>query len=265
MARYKTPADFLKAHNELRGKLSERPSILATLPADAKPEQVAEYRKAVGLPDIPADASADKIVEAYGIKPPDGYSMTPVEKGLVSEFAKLANQQNMPPAVVKAATDFFFKSNASALQATEKIDADKAKTWQGELRSELGRDFDATISAGEAFLNQRFADNPEMKGELLTARLPGGGLLGDHPAFVKLVTDLAMQNGFTDRIEANSMESSGKSLEQQQLELEGLRMKDPALYNAPATQSKLDKIIGLRLARGEINEMGEPIRQRRFG
>lgn len=257
LSRYKTEGDVVKALFESQDKLRSRPDI-PKLMDNATPEQVAEYRKAMGVP-------GDGTLDAYGIKAPDGYAMTESETGLVSDFVKLMHGKHAPVGQVKEAVDFYFRSQAAAEQQVAKLDIAKQKEWQTQLRDSMGRDFEPMVAAGEAFLTSHFAETPEIKDELLNARLPGGGRLGDHPAFIGLISDLALQNGFTDRIEATAMESGGKSLEQQQTELEKLQFSNPTLYNDPATQAKLDKIIGLRLSKGEIDSDGNPVRRRRAG
>lgn len=255
ISRYKTPADVGKALFEAQTKLSQRQEI-PKLTADSTPEQVAEYRKAMGVPELAKDAPIERVFESYGIKAPDGYDLSEVEKGMVGDFAKHANAKHMPAGAVKDAVDFFFKSQAANKQAVNKLDVSRQKEWQSQLRDEMGRDFEPMIAAGEAFLNSHFGQDSEGKHQMLNAQMPGGGKLGDNPHFIKLVTDLALKNGFTDRIEANALESGGRSLAEQQRELEGLRTKDRAKYNEPATQEKLKKLISLRQARQEIDEWG---------
>lgn len=255
LARYKTPTDVTKALIEAQTKLSQRPEM-PKLADNATPEQISEYRKSMGVPN-------EGTLEAYGIKAPDGYQISDAEKGVLGDFAKLMHAKHVPAPVVKEATDYFFRQQAATEQALAKQDIEKQRSWQGELQTKLGREFEPMIAAGEAYLNQQFSDNPDVKNELLNARLPGGGRLGDSPAFIEMVVDLALKNGFTDRIEASSLESGGRSLEAQQNELEALRNTDRTRYNLPETQAKLDKIIGLRLSRGEIDELGNPVRKRR--
>ncbi len=261
-ARFKTEADFGKAFLEQQKTLSKRAEPVR-LAENATPEQIGEWRKGLGLPELAGDAKPESYMEAYKIAIPQGYEASEVEKGMLSDFAKQAYAKGWSPAEVKGATDFFFEQQAANQQALNKIDSERQQEWQGQLTKELGRDYQPTVDAATAYLNNAFADNPEAKGEILHARLPGGGFLGDHPAFVKMVADLALQNGYTDRIEANSLESNGKSLEAQQQEIEALQFKDSARYNLPETQQKLNKIIELRLSRGEIDEQGEPVRNRR--
>lgn len=262
LARYNNPTDVTKALIEAQTKLSQR-SEPPKLPDNATPQQVAEWRKGLGVPDVAADAKADAYLAAYGIKAPEGYEVSPVESSMLEGFAKHAYDQGLSPRDVKASADFFFKAQAQTAQAMQQRDMARQKEWITELRDEWGRDFDARLAAGEAFLNQRFNGNDAAKRSLLTAQLADGGRLGDNPEFIRLVSDLAMQNGFTDRIEANALESNGKSLAERQSELETLRRTNRELYNDPATQDQLKKIYQLRLTRGEIDEQGNEIRKSR--
>lgn len=262
LQRVKAPTDLGKLLVQQKQALSKR-SEAPKLTNDATPQQIAEYRRFMGAPEIAADAKVEDIAKAYGVAVPEGYEATEVEKAMLADFAKTMNGKHAPAGVVKEASDFFFKAQTANKQAMNQLDATKQREWQGELRTKLGKEYEPMVAAGEAFLNQKFAENLEAKNVLLNARLPGGGRLGDHPAFVEMMVDLALNNGFTDRIEANDMESNGKSLAEQQRELEQLQFKDRNRYNDPGVQAKLNKIIELRLSRGEIDDQGNEVKARR--
>lgn len=262
ISRYKTPGEFTKAFLEQRSALAKK-SEPVKLADNATPEQIAEYRKGLGVPELAKDAPAEKVLEAYGIKIPDGYQASEVEKGMLGDYAKLAYEQGHSPREVKAATDFFFKQQAANAQAINAINVTKQKEWTGALKDELAKDYEPMIAAGETYLNQLFGDDQEAKNVMLNASLPGGGKLGDHPQFIKMAIDLALANGMTDKIETTALESGGQSLEQQQIALEALQWSNKELYNEPKTQQKLNKIIELRLNRGEIDRDGNAVRKRR--
>lgn len=262
LARYKSPNDFYKAHSELRSKLSQRPTI-PTLAPDAAPEQIAEYRKAAGVPDVAPDAGPEAYMNAYGIKPPQGYEVSEYESGALQEFAKHAHASHLPPTAVKAATDYFFKAQAAAAQQMNKANAERAREWTSGLQQELGKDFQPMVASAEAYLDTMFDGDPDGRESLLNAQLPGGGMMKDHPGFIRMLIDGAMKSGMTDRIESASMESNGASLGAQQAEIEALLTKDSAKYNDPRTQDRLKKIIELRMKRGELDENGNEARRRR--
>lgn len=263
LARYQSPGDFLKAHNELRGKLSQRAEP-ARLPDNATPEQVGEWRKGLGLPDVAKDAKPDAYLGAYKIEAPKGYEMSEPERGMLADYAKLAYEQGHSPREVKAATDFFFQQQAAQQQAVNRVAVDFQKKQQNALRDELGSaEYEAQQAAGSAWLKEQFKDDPSAMGDLLNAQLPSGGKLGDSAWFFKLVAQQAVGAGYTDRIEANTIEAGGKSLEQQQSEIEALRSSDPRRYAQQDVQAKLDRIIELRHSRGEIDDQGRPVDRRR--
>jgi hypothetical protein len=238
---------------EAQTKLSQRAEA-PKLPDNATPEQIGEWRKGLGVPEVAKDAKPEAFLDAYKIKVPDGYEMSSVEKGMLGDYAKTAYENGDSPREVKRAVDFFFKQQAATTQAMNRHNVGKQQEWQSKLKEQYGRDFEARIAGAEAYLSKHVPESD--RGELLRAQLPGGGYLGDHPAFVAMVSELAAANGFNDRIEANAIESGGRSLAEQQRELEALRTKDRAKYNEPGTQDRLRKLIALRQGRGEIDDWG---------
>jgi hypothetical protein len=256
LSRYQTPADFYKSWNEQRAALSKRAEP-PKLPDNATPEQLGEWRKGLGLPEIGKDAKPDDYISAYKIEMPKDYQASEVEKGMIGDFAKLAYERGMSPREVKESVGFFFQAQQANVQALNRIDVDFQRSQQHALRDELGsREYDAQREAGEAWLRNQFRENPDEMVKILHAQMPGGGKLGDSAWFFKLVAKEAMGSGYTDRIEANAMESGGKPLAQQQHEIEKLMHSDRTLYSAPQTQERLKKIIAARQARGEIDEWG---------
>lgn len=263
LSRFKEPGDFLKSYNEQRAALSKRAEPVR-LGDNATPEQVAEYRKGLGLPEIAKDAKPEAYQDAYKIKAPEGYQMSEVEKGVLSDYAKLAYEQGHSPREVKAATDFFFQQQAASTQALNKIAVDFQKAEQNAWRDRVGsKEYEAQVGAATAWLQDQFKDNPDDMAALLNARMPNGGRLGDSRWFGELLAKQAMGDGYTDRIEANAYEANGKSLADRQRELEGLRRTNRESYNDPKTQNELKRIIEMRQTRGEIDEFGEEIKRRR--
>lgn len=259
LSRYKTETDWANSWFEQRAALSKRAAPV-TLPENATPEQVADYRKGLGVSEVAADAKPEAFLEAYKIKAPEGYAISEVEKGLIGDFAKLAYDKGYSPREVRESVDFFFKAQAANQQSLNKLTGERHKAWSAEIKAELGDQYEPTIKAADTYLRSVISED-DARVELLNAQLPGGGLLGNHPAFVKLISDMALSNGYTDTIEAHSMESTGRSLAEQQRELEGLRNTNRAKYDDPATQERLMKIIASRQSRGEIDEFGRELRR----
>jgi hypothetical protein len=263
LSRFPKPDDVWKSYREMETKLSQRP-MAVDITENSTPEQIADYRKSNDIHDLGADAKDAAYAEAYGIKAPDGYEMDEAEQAMLGRFAKSMNAAHTPKKFVQKAVAEHFAITAAMKEQVSKVAKVKGTEWHNKLRDELGsREYEARQGAAKQWLESQFQDTPDEMANILLAQLPGGGYLGDHPFFFNLFAEKAMGAGFTDRIEANSMESTGKSLAAQQQEIEGLMFKDPAKYNLPGTQTKLNKILELRLSRGEIDDSGEPVRKRR--
>jgi hypothetical protein len=252
-SRFQSPADLGKDWMRQKQELSKRRQPM-TLPENASPEQVAEYRKALGIPE-------QATVEAYGIKAPEGFELSDVQKGAFNELVSRAHAKHIPPAAIKEVADVFFKAEEAQRQAMNAVDAERNQANRAALRQEFGKDLETMLHAGDAWLDEQFGDDAQAKAELLNARLPGGGKLSTHPFFIRMVANAAMENGLADRIEGNEMEaSSGKSLAEQQREIESWQFSDPGKFQG--AQDRLDRIIAARLQRGEIDEQGNERRRR---
>lgn len=261
LARYKSPADVGKALIEAQTKLSQR-SEAPKLSDQSTPEQIAEYRKAFDVPEVPKDAKDEAYAEAYGLKLPEGVDLPPA---MLGAFAKSMNAKHVPKSVVQTVIGEYAAIQKGIAAQAERQIVEKRKEWQNSLRDEVGsKEYDGRRAAASAWLQQQFDGRENDLNAILTAQLPGGGLLGDHPFFFNLIAEKAMGAGFTDRIEGAAMESTGKSLGQQQQEIEALMFKDKAAYEAAAAPGgRLEKIIQLRVSRGELDENGNEVRRRR--
>ena len=236
-----------------RGELSGRAAASPSFPAEGTTEEQAAWREAH---DVPAEGT----FEAYNIKTPEGYEVSNVEKGLLDDFVQAMHEKNAPGEYVRSAVDEWFKINQAQQQDLNAANDAQHREWDQSVQQELGKDYDNTLAAANMYFEQRITDE-NVRAEILNAQLPGGGQLAKHPEFIKMAAELAMQNGLGDRIEANSIEAGGKTLQEQVNEIEGWQSSDPARYNLPATQQRLDKLIQLQLSRGEIDSMGNPIRK----
>lgn len=248
----------MKAFLEQRTKLSQRAEA-PKLTEDSTPEQVAEYRKAFDVPEVPKEAKDEAYAEAYGLKLPEGVD---ISLAMLGAFARQMNSAHVPKATVQKVVGEYAKIQQAMAQKVEQTIAEKRKEWTGQLKDELGhREYDGQLEAARTYLKKEFEGREDEMTSLLAATLPSGGCLGDHPWFIKLIAGKAMGAGFTASIEANTLESGGKSLAQQQAEIEALQFKDPAAYNAAS--GRYEKILAARVARGEVDELGNEVRRRR--
>lgn len=253
VSRFKSAGDIGKELLRQKQELSKRMEGGA-YPEKGTPEQQAQWRKANGVPDA-------GTLDAYGVKAPDGYEMSNVEKAALGELATRLYGKHVPAGVMGEITDTFFRAQAANQQMLNELDNEKNKEGRSAFDKEHGRDAEQYLAVANAAF-EKIVPDETTRNLLLNARLPGGGRLGSHPAFMNLVLEYGLKTGFGDRIEASSLESGGRSLAMRQAELEGLRMKDSEKYNDPKTQDELKRIITLRQNRGEIDEFGEERKRR---
>lgn len=175
LKRMQSPADVWKSYRAMEQRLGD---AKPTLPDEPTEEQVAEYRKANGIPDT-AEGYLDNL---------DGIVVGDDDKPIVEGFLAKMHAQNAPPALVQEALGWYYAEQEERMAAL--VQEDKAFRGEAEeaLRAEWGNEYRANINAFGAFLDTA----PEgLKDALLGARGGDGKLLGDNPAFLKWVVGLA--------------------------------------------------------------------------
>jgi hypothetical protein len=149
---------------------------------DASDDDVAAYRKAIGVPENP---------DGYAFNKPD--HMTAEEFGAVmpgmKNYADSAHSAGLSQDQLNSNVQWYWQMKANETEALNKRDTDHREATLAELRKEWGKDFER---------NSLFADEvtpDSFKG----MELRDGTLLGNHPEFVKLMADAGrlQSNGTT--------------------------------------------------------------------
>lgn len=199
---------------------------------DAKPEEIAAYRKAVGVPE-----SAEK----YAVYRPEKFEPTKADTEAEQTYLEAMHAAGASQQVVDAGLKAHYLIRAQA----EKAMADRAKAV-GEaaiedLRVEYGRDYKANVTLADRWLKEHLA--PDMgdgwKG-LMNTQLADGTYLGANTGFVKAIVKLA--KGWADD-GAVEMTELG-SVEDPEAELKKMMSKfGTEEYKSPAFQQRLDAMI----------------------
>lgn len=189
--RFNSPADAIKAVADLR----KRESTAIRIPGkDAKPEEIAAYRKAMDIPDDPkgytdAFAKPEHIDEAT-------FKSEGVQANL-SAFAAAMHDAGVSKAGVKAAWDFYAKLDAAAASAA--VEADKAYAEQS--KAALEKEWGADYKQNDEIAQRAFGAVAEKTGipvaELREIETKEGRFLLDDPRFKKLFATIGreMQEG----------------------------------------------------------------------
>lgn len=178
LSRYSTLEAALKGGIEAQNKLgSLKP--LQPIGKDSTPEEIAEYRKAHGIPDAP---------EGYELNLPEGIVLGDDDKPIADNFLKLAHEHNIPPAAVNAIIANHLQQRDKQIQEQAEFDYTTQLETEKELSSEnvWGRETKVNVN----LINQMLSSAPPgVKENLEHARLPNGKLLGnDTDTLVYLAT-----------------------------------------------------------------------------
>lgn len=155
--RFATMQDAGKAYLDAVARIRSG-ELLKPLPADAKPEQIKEYREALGIPEKP---------EGYFEKLPNGLVIGEDDKPLFDGFAKVMHDMHAPPAMMHKAVEWYYGMQDEQIKAQETADAQGKGTLETSLREAWGGDFQANANIYQSFI----ASAPEaVRDALTTAR-----------------------------------------------------------------------------------------------
>lgn len=176
--------------------------------ADAKPEEVAAYHKAIGVPDAPDKYEVNFVA-------PDGQT---VDQTQLQGFLGAAHKAGLTPKQAQAVLDFYKESFGNAAAA---ITAKRGETMK-LLEAEWGGAADVNIARAQRALR---AYDP--KGEVLAVFDATG--LGNHPAVLKLFAKMGAdmsEDRLIEGADAGQVDAAKTKL----AEIEG-GAKDSPYYN----------------------------------
>lgn len=179
---------FAKRTLEMRQKLS---TAIVVPGKDAKPEEVAEYRKKIGVPE-----KHDEYLKAFP-QPEAGQELPPETMASRSKWAERFHAANVPAEVAASLIQGVMEDAAAQLEATKAADAKYAKESEEALRREWpGEEFDrnktfATRAAKE-LLGTDYDNAMKIEDK-------SGRFVLDNPIFAKLLAKIGREMG-EDRI-----------------------------------------------------------------
>lgn len=175
---------------------------LAGLPEKATDVEIAEYRKAAGVPDKP---------EGYGFEFPKEVQVTDADKQMLGEFSKFMNERHVPPGAAKPAFEFYIQQMAETQAARAEAEREVELENLAELRAAFpGRQYAPTIELAVDYMEKVFFEGDRAALDaVLEARLPSGVKLGTFAPFVKLIAAKARAAADEGTIIAGDAAGSG--------------------------------------------------------
>lgn len=176
--RFTDPKALAKSWKETRTLISSG-KYKSELPADATEAEVAEWRKQNGVPESP---------DKYELALPPGIELTDDDKPIVDSYLKYAHENNIPASNVNASLGWYYALVDAQAKGEHEADIAFRAESEAALKKEWGHDYQANLNAVDLLIS-----DPDLKGQILSARDQNGRLLGDNPAIMAHFAQLARQ------------------------------------------------------------------------
>jgi hypothetical protein len=209
---------------------------------DAKPEEIAEFHKALGVPEKPEDYFKDVKLE-------NGAVIGEADKPLVDGFAAAVHKSGATPQFVNAALNWYYANQEEQAAAMDEADDEFRRESERALKDEFGASFKRKTNA----IAVLFASAPggtDVKNEgSLYARLMGGRtadgkIIGNDPDMVRLLVNLASEVSPTATVVEDGM--GVKGAQARLAEIQKLRSTDKhAYWSDPIQKEEADLIAAL--------------------
>jgi Bacteriophage head to tail connecting protein len=185
-------------------------------PDTATPEQVAAWRTEHGLPE-----SAAAYVD--GLELGDGTVTGEAEKALLASFAEQAMEGHWTAAQYNQAVGWYFDLQDRMAAQRDHTDGTFKHEASAELMREWGHDYAVNRNAIAQFFDRNFP--ADFKDALLTARLPDGSVLANHPTFNRAILDVAKTINPSSTMLPNASGGGLSNVESRIAEIEGKYMR----------------------------------------
>lgn len=238
LTRFNAPHEVFNSYLNIEKKLSDSRAVRVP-DANSTPEEIAAFRKALGVPDTPDGYKVD-------VAPPEGLELAETDKGVLKAITAEAHKRGFSPDVVNFAHEFFYQQAAEAAAQQIAVAEQSALNAEKALRQEWGRDYDQNVRWANAAATQ-FG----MK-DVLNTRLADGSLLGDNPVLIKAMAKIGRLNAEDPFMLQAAGQGAGRSVEDRKQELMQLRISDPRKYASQEVQRELEQINTALARRQEL-------------
>lgn len=243
LGRYVDPAAIFGKTRELESKFSAG-GLIKVPGKDAKPEEIAAYNKAIGVPEKHEDYLKDLTLE-------NGAVIGEADKPLVDGVLAAIHKQGATPAVAKAMLDWYYGHQEKIAADQDEADDTFRRESERLLKDEMGPAFQRTKNA----IAPLFATAPggsDTKNEnalisrLLGGRTADGRRIGNDPDVIRWLASIAHEVNPAATITEDG-DQSGKSIDAELAEIRALRTSDPKKYRSDAVQARELALIEAQL------------------
>lgn len=237
LSRYASPNEFLKAHLELQKKLSSG-EAKKTLDKDATPEQIAEYRKANGIPE-----TADKYLDTL----PKGTVLGEKDAEAFKPFLEKMHAKNASPEFVHEAVMAYQEAQEQAMAKLYDSDIQAKESTEDTLRAEWGQDYRANINHVNNLLDGSFP--PTVIDALKRGRLgdENNTPLFSSPEVLKAFAQIARELNPTGKAMPGIGMDNLASIEDQIKHFETVEMRKAGWHNDTKANKTYQSLLEARM------------------
>lgn len=216
LQKYSSETDLGKKLQEMRKQISKIPP---TLPKDATAEDIAAYRKKVGIPETPEGYEKALVL-------PEGTVIGEADKPLIGDFLKVAHEKNWDQDKVNAAVNWYYQTQRQQEALLNEQEKAARSETIAELKEDWGPDYDANRGMTKAWLGRQ----PDQVGDMLAnARGPDGRLLLNNAPFAKWLAAHIRETEPSATVIQDS-EMSGVSIEDEIKQIQNVIRDAPDKY-----------------------------------
>jgi hypothetical protein len=137
LSRYKSVPELIKAYRHAEGLVGRKGLIPPT--PESSPEQVAEYRKQMGVPEK-AEAYAEEVKP--DVQVPEGIQW---DDGIAQQYFELAHRNNIPTSAMKELVQLNLKQREFELKSQQTMIGEQRQNGIMELRQTWGANFERNL------------------------------------------------------------------------------------------------------------------------
>jgi hypothetical protein len=187
--RYKTPDEAAKGLIEANKMLGQRPQGITPLTPESTPEQVAAYRKAMGIPETP---------DGYQVATPTYPEGVTRSDEQMAAFRALAHEIHLTPSQLEKIFAFDAQRVASDLDAANGAMLEEMASSLSKLQARFGPLAEQKLLQAREYVRRRFGEDGVEELESLKIKDPATGLvmsLANSPTFIEILTENAHLTG----------------------------------------------------------------------
>lgn len=221
------PAGLFGMYRELESKWTSG-GLIKKPGKDAKPEEIAEFNKSLGVPEKIDDYFKD-------LKLDNGAVLGDMDMPVAKSFAEAAHKAGIPPAGVHAALNWYFANQESQAAALDEMDDTFRREAETELKEEFGPALRRKTNAIATLFAQApggtdLQNNASLYARLMGGRTSDGKIIGNDPAIVRWLVGMVQEvNPAISVVEDG--DQSGKGVDAEIAEIEKVMRTDRRRYD----------------------------------